>query len=92
MRYKTRMNVGGESSSGIVPVKQPNERLGGPQEVVEGRPLTKENTDEPNSHWTPSQESKPRGLDRVRQIRRQHPRWEPCALAARERFCPGGGG
>jgi RNA-directed DNA polymerase len=34
---------------------------------VEGRPLTKENAEEPNPHRTPSRESGPSGLDRVRQ-------------------------
>lgn len=47
MSYKTRMNGGGESHSGVVPTKQPNESQGGPQEAVEGRPLTKENMEEP---------------------------------------------
>ena len=34
---------------------------------MEGRPLTKENREEPNPHRTPSRESGPSGLDRVRQ-------------------------
>ena len=45
MSYKAHMHESGESYSGEVPAKQPNESLGGPQEVVEGRPLTKENMD-----------------------------------------------
>ena len=44
MSYKAQMHGGGESYSGIVSAKQPNEGRGGPQEVVERRPLTKENT------------------------------------------------
>lgn len=67
MSYKTRMNGGGESYSGIVPAKQRNEGLGRPQEAAEGRPLTKENMEELNSCRTPSRESEPNGLDRVRQ-------------------------
>ena len=67
MSYKTRMNGGGESYSGVVPAKQPNESQGGRKEVVEGRPLTKENMEEPNSCRTPNRESEPSGLDRVRQ-------------------------
>jgi len=67
MSYKAQMNGGGESYSGIVPVKQPNEGLGRPQEAVEGRPLTKENMEEPNSRRTPSRGCEPNGLDRVRQ-------------------------
>ena len=42
MSYKTRMHGGGESYSGIVPAKRSNEGQGGPQEIVEGRPLAKE--------------------------------------------------
>jgi group II intron reverse transcriptase/maturase len=67
MSYKTQMNGGGESYSGVVPAKQPNEGQGGRKEVVEGRPLTKENMEEPNSCRTPNRESEPSGLDRVRQ-------------------------
>ncbi len=44
MSDKAHMHGGGESYSGIVPAKQPNEDQGGSQEVVEGRPPTKENT------------------------------------------------
>ena len=38
---------------------------------MEGRPLTKKNTDEPNSNRTPSRENEPRGLDRVRQAAKE---------------------
>ena len=44
-----------------------NEGREGPKEIVEGRPLTKRNREEPNPHRTPSRESGPSGLDRVRQ-------------------------
>jgi len=67
MSYKTQMNGGGESYSGVIPAKQPNESQGGRKEVVEERPLTKENMEEPNSCRTPGRESEPSGLDRVRQ-------------------------
>jgi group II intron reverse transcriptase/maturase len=66
MSDKSQMYGSGESNSGIVPTKQPNESQGGPQEAVEGRPLTKENMEEPNSCRTPSRASEPSGLDRVR--------------------------
>jgi len=56
-----------ESHSGIVPQRRSNEGQGGPQEIVEGRPLTKESTGEPNPHGTQSQKDGPSGLDRVRQ-------------------------
>jgi group II intron reverse transcriptase/maturase len=71
MSHKTSMNGGGESYSGIVPTKQAN-KSGQPQaESVEGRPLTKENTSEPNSHRTPCRESGRRGLERVREAARK---------------------
>jgi hypothetical protein len=47
------MNGSGESYSGVVPTKRSNESQGGPQEIVEGRPLTKKHTGEPNSYRTP---------------------------------------
>lgn len=65
--YETRMNGKEESYSGVVPAKQPNEDLGGSQEAVEGRPLTEENMGESNLCRTQSRESKPNGLDRVRE-------------------------
>src|SRR6266566_2416093 len=52
---------------GVVLTKRSNEGRGGPKEIVEGRPLTKENAEEPNPHRTQSRESGPSGLDRVRQ-------------------------
>lgn len=67
MSYKAQKHGGGESHSGIVPARRPNEGKGRPQEVVEGRPLIKENMGEPDSYRTPSRESEPSGLDRVRQ-------------------------
>ena len=58
------MNGSGESHSGIVPMKRSNESQGGPQEIVEGRPLTKKNTEEPNSYRTPSRAHESSRLDR----------------------------
>jgi hypothetical protein len=65
------MNGGGESYNGIVPSKRSNEGQGGPKEMVEGRPLTKENAEAPNPNRTPSREIGPSRLDRVRQAARQ---------------------
>src|ERR1700675_3003496 len=67
MSHKSSMHGGGESYSGVVPTKQPNKSGQPPAEVVEGRPLTKENTPEPNSHRTPRRESGRSGLERVRE-------------------------
>ena len=71
MSDKSHMHGGGESYSGIVPAKQPNKSEQPPAEVVEGRPLTKENTPEPNPYRTPSRENEPSGLERVREAAKQ---------------------
>ena len=67
MSSKTHMHGNGESYRGIVPAKRSNEGRGGPKEIVEGRPLTKENAEEPHPRRTQGRESGPSGLDRVRQ-------------------------
>ena len=67
MSGKSFMNGGGESYCGVVPTKQPNKSEKSPAEDVEGRPQAKENTQEPNSYRTPSRESEPTGLARVRE-------------------------
>ena len=67
MSYKTHMHGQGESHSGVVLAKRPNAGQGGPKETAEGRPLTKENAEEPNPYWMQGQESGTNGLDRVRQ-------------------------
>jgi RNA-directed DNA polymerase len=61
------MNGNGESYNGVVPAKRSNEGQGGPQEIVEGRPLTKENAEQLNPCRTQSRESGPNGLERVRE-------------------------
>ena len=71
MSHKSSMNGGGESYSGIVPTKQPNKSGEPPAEAVEGRPLTEENTPEPNSRRTPSRESGRSGIERVREAARR---------------------
>jgi hypothetical protein len=65
------MNESGESNSGIVPTKQPNRGGPPPAEVVEGRPLTKENARQSNPCRTPSRESGSSGLERVREAARK---------------------
>jgi RNA-directed DNA polymerase len=68
---KSLMNGDGESYCGIVPTKQPNKGDGSPAEVVEGRPKTKENTQQPDLCRTPSRESRPSRLERVREAARK---------------------
>src|SRR4029077_11819690 len=70
MSYKTHTNSSGESYSAILPAKRSNEGRGGPKEVVEGRTLTEENMEQPNSNRTPSRANGTSGLDRVRQTAR----------------------
>ena len=67
MSDKSLKHGSGESYSGIVPAKQPNKSEPSPAEAAEGRPLTKENTRQPNPLRTPSRESGPSGLERVRE-------------------------
>ena len=71
MSYKTHMHGDGESYSGIVPTKQPNKSGRPPAEAVEERTLTKENTDQPNLGRPQNRESRPNGLDRVREAARR---------------------
>jgi group II intron reverse transcriptase/maturase len=80
MSYKSHAHGEGESHSGIVPTKRSNEGRGGPKEIVEGRPLTKENAEEPNPYRTPSRESGLSGLDRVRQAAKGDPKMQFTAL------------
>ena len=67
MSYKTHTHGQGESHSGVVPTKRSNAGQGGPKEIAEGMPLTKENAAEPNPFRMQSRDSGPSGLDRVRQ-------------------------
>ena len=71
MSDKSLMHDSGESYRGIVPTKQPNKGGEPSAEAVEGRPLTKENTREPNPYRTPSRECGPSGLERVREAARR---------------------
>src|SRR5271156_433297 len=80
MSYKTHGNGDRESHSGVVPAKRSNEGQGGPKEIVEGRPLTKENAEQLNPCRTQSRESGPSGLDRVRQAAKGDPKMRFTAL------------
>src|SRR5713226_10764550 len=71
MSDKSLAHGSGESYSGVVPAKQPNKSEPSPAEVVEGRPLTKENTPESNPRRTPSRGSGTSGLERVREAAKQ---------------------
>jgi len=67
MSGKSLVHGSGESYGGVVPTKQPNKSEPSPAEAAEGRPPTKENTPRPNPCRTPSRESGPSGLERVRE-------------------------
>ena len=66
MSHKTYMNDKRESYSGVVPMKRSNESQGGLKEIVEERPLAKENTEQFNPHRTLSRDNGQSGLDRIR--------------------------
>jgi RNA-directed DNA polymerase len=80
MSDKSLMHGGGESYSGVVPAKQPNKSGQPPAEAVEGRPLTKENTQQPNPYRTPSRESGSSGLERVREAAKREGKLKFTAL------------
>jgi group II intron reverse transcriptase/maturase len=71
MSGKSLVHDSGESYNDIVPAKQPNKTEPSAAEAVEGRSLTKENTQEPNPRRTPSRESGSSGLERVREAARK---------------------
>lgn len=71
MSGESHTHGGEESYCGVVPAKQPNKSEKSPAEVAEGRTQTKENTQESNPCRTPSRESGPRGLARVREAARK---------------------
>ena len=95
MSYKTHMNGSRESSGGVVLTKRLNAGQGGPKETVEGRLPAKENV----AQLLPALDTVPdewanhgwAACARGMSPRRADPRWEPCALVARARFCAGGG-
>ena len=80
MSDKALMHGSGESYCGIVPTKQPNQGGVPPAEVAEGRPQTKENTQESHPCRTPSRGSGPNGLARVREAAKQDPKLKFTAL------------
>ena len=80
MSDKTHMYGARESYSGILPMKRSNEGLGGLQEIVEGRPLTEENTEQSDQRRTPSRESGLSGLERVRQAAKENQQLKFTAL------------
>jgi RNA-directed DNA polymerase len=80
MSSKTQMNGGGESYSGVVLAKHPN-KTGKPEaEGVEGRPLTKENAEQPNPCRTQNRESGSNGMARVREAAKRDGKLQFTAL------------
>lgn len=71
MSSESHMHGSGESYSGVVLTKHPNKSGRPLAEGVEGRPLTQENTDQPNSCRTQSRGSGPSGLAGVREAARR---------------------
>jgi hypothetical protein len=80
MSDKTHMHGDGESYSGVVPAKQPNKSGEPPAEAVEGRPLTKENMDQPNQYRTQNRKSWSSKLVHVREAARKDKKLKFTAL------------
>ncbi len=76
MSHKSNAHAGGESYNPIVPAKSRNKGGLPPADGVEGRGLTKENTEELNTDRIQSRVAVSQGLSGVRQAAfcRQHPR------------------
>jgi RNA-directed DNA polymerase len=89
MSGKSLLHGGEESYCGVVPTKQPNKSERSPAEVAEGRPQTKENTSQPNSCRTPSRESGPSGLARVREAAKKDRKQRFTALLHHVGLCGG---
>ena len=66
MSDNPHMHGGRESYSAVVAAKHSKQGGQLPREEVEGRALTKENREQSNLCRTPSRESRPSGLERVR--------------------------
>jgi group II intron reverse transcriptase/maturase len=80
MSDKTHMHGDGESDSGVVPAKQPNKSGQPPAEAVEGRPLTKENMDQPNQYRTQKRKSWSSKLAHVREAAKKDKKLKFTAL------------
>ena len=89
------MNGHEKSDPAIVAVKPTNKAERSVAELVEPRAGAEGNEEQGGTLRTPSRESAPNGLDRVRRTARspfaaKHPRWEPYAGKPHVRFCAGG--
>ena len=71
MSSKSSMHGDRESYSGVLPTKHPNNANQLVEEDVEGRPLTKENTGQSNSHRAQDRECGSNGRERVREAAKQ---------------------
>ena len=84
------MNGRGESDSAIVAGKPTNKAEQSAAEPVERRAGAKGNAGQQSTRRAQSRVSVSQALERIRQVRRQHPRWEPYAGKPHVRFCAGG--
>jgi RNA-directed DNA polymerase len=69
--HKSSMNASGKSDRAVVPTKHPNKGEQSSAEGVEGRAVTKGNTEEERTHRTPGRGSVSPGLQRVREAARK---------------------
>ena len=89
------MNGHEKSDPAIVAVKLANKAERSVAEPVERRVGAEGNAEQGGTLRTPSRESAPNGLDRVRRTAQSpfaaiHPRWEPYAGKPQVRICAGG--
>ncbi len=75
-----RVHVSEESDRGIVPMNHSNNERRAPAEDGEGRPLSKENTPQPDRHLTQSGAHESQGLRGVRKAAKEHPEMKFTAL------------
>ena len=79
-----------KSDDAIVAVKPTNKAERPAAEPVEPRAGAKGNADQHNTCRAQYRISVSQALERIRQVRRQHPRWEPYAGKPHVRICAGG--
>jgi hypothetical protein len=80
-----------KSDSAIVAGKPTNKAVPTAAEPVEPRAGTKGNASQQSTLRTQCRKRVSQALERIRRLRRHHPRWEPCAGILHARIWAGGG-
>ena len=84
------MHEGEKSDLAIVAVKPTNKAERFAAEPVEPRAGAEGNVGQHSTDRAQNRATVSQALERIRQVRRQHPRWEPYAGKPHVRFCAGG--